>query len=93
MNDYADEGAVTLITDGAKLYIPVADMVDFAEEKERLTKEKEKLEGEVSRLEKKLSNSEFVNKAPEKVVAIEREKLEKYKAQLKDTVDALEKIK
>ena len=93
VSDYADEGAVTLITDGAKLYIPVADMVDFAEEKERLTKEKAKLEDEVARLEKKLSNAEFVAKAPEKVVAVEREKLEKYKAQLKDTVDALDKIK
>ncbi len=93
VSDYSDDGAVTLITDGAKLYIPVADMVDFAEEKERLTKEKDKLEGEVSRLEKKLSNPEFVSKAPEKVVAIEREKLEKYRAQLTDTVEALEKIK
>jgi len=93
VSDYADEGAVTLITDGAKLYIPVADMVDFAEERERLTKEKAKLEGEVTRLEKKLSNAEFVSKAPEKVVAVEREKLEKYKTQLADTVEALEKIK
>ena len=93
VDDYTDEDAVTLITDGAKLFIPVADMVDFAEEKERLTKEKEKLENEVGRLEKKLGNDEFVKKAPEKVVAAEREKLEKYKAQLKDTVSALEKIK
>ena len=93
VSNYVDDGAVILITDGAKLYIPVADMVDFAAEKERLTKEKERLQGEVTRLEKKLSNEEFVNKAPEKVVAVEREKLEKYKAQLNDTVDALEKIK
>ena len=68
-------------------------MVDFAEEKVRLTKEKAKLEDEVSRLEKKLSNAEFVAKAPEKVVAIEREKLEKYKTQLADTIEALGKIK
>ncbi len=93
VSDYTDDGAVTLITDGAKLYIPVADMVDFAEERERLTKERDKLQDEVLRLEKKLANNEFVSKAPEKVVAVEREKLEKYKAQLKDTLDALGKIK
>ena len=93
VKEYTGEDAVTLITDGATLYIPVADMIDFAEEKERLTKEKEKLENEVSRLEKKLSNDEFVKKAPEKVVMIEREKLEKYKAQLENTLEALLKIK
>ena len=68
-------------------------MVDFAEEKERLTKEKAKLEDEVTRLEKKLSNPEFVSKAPEKVVAVDREKLEKYKTHLADTDEALKKIK
>ena len=93
VHDYSDEGSVTLITDGAKLYIPVEDMVDFAEERERLSKEKLNLEQEVSRLEKKLSNPDFVAKAPEKVVNIEREKLIKYQEQLKDTISALEKIK
>ena len=41
--------------------------------------EREKLDGEIKRVEGKLANTEFVSKAPEKVVNAEREKLEKYR--------------
>ena len=56
----------------------------FTNGKARLTKEKETAQKEIERLEKKLGNPEFVAKAPEKVIAGEKEKLEKYTAQLKN---------
>ena len=52
-------------------------MVDTEKEKARLNSELTKVQGEIDRLVKKLSNEEFVKKAPEKVVALEKEKLEK----------------
>ena len=48
-------------------------------ERERIAKEKIQMEKEISRLEGKLSNQGFLAKAPEAVVAKEKEKLEEYK--------------
>ena len=77
---YEDEGAVSIVTDVATVYIPLADMIDFEAEKKRLTAELSKIEGEIARVEGKLSNESFVAKAPAAVVNAERAKLEKYKA-------------
>ncbi|MBE6688164.1 MAG: valine--tRNA ligase [Ruminococcaceae bacterium] len=92
-DDYSDENSVTIITDNAKFYIPLNEMLDFAKELERLTKEKEKTQGEIDRIEKKLSNQAFVAKAPAAVVAAENEKLEKYKETLANILSAIERIK
>ena len=79
-----DDKAVSIGTDSAKFYIPMNDIIDTEKERARLTKEKETAQKEIERLEKKLGNPEFVSKAPEKVIAGEREKLEKYTSQLKN---------
>ena len=66
---FADLGnVVTIITDDAKLYIPLGDLVDFEAEKKRLEKELAAAEDKLAFINKKLSNPGFVNKAPEKVV-------------------------
>ena len=52
-----------------------SELIDLEEEKQRLATEREQLEKEKQRLENKLANSEFVNKAPAKVVENERAKL------------------
>ena len=77
---YTEEGAVSIVTDAVTIYIPLADMIDFEKEKARLTKELEKTAGEIARLSGKLSNAGFLAKAPEAVVAMEKEKLAKYEA-------------
>jgi valyl-tRNA synthetase len=71
------------------IYLPLAGMVDQAEEKARLEKELKEAESHIQRLEKLLAG-DFANKAPAHLVAKEREKLagyqdtaEKIKAQLK----------
>lgn len=86
------EGTVRIVTENCEIFIPLADMVDIAAEKERLSKELANAENEIKRAEGKLGNAEFVGKAPEKVVNAEKEKLAKYQAlaeKLKASIAAL----
>lgn len=79
--DAPKQAAVQVVT-GAKIYIPLAGLIDMDAELERLKKEAGRLKGEVERLEKKLANDNFVQRAPQEVVAQEREKLADYRAKL-----------
>ncbi len=92
VESYNDDGAVQIITDSATIYIPLADIVDFEAERERLNKELAATDGEIKRAEGKLSNESFTSRAPEAVVNAEREKLEKYKAKRAGIVEALQAI-
>ncbi|OSM97494.1 valine--tRNA ligase [Lonsdalea populi] len=75
-----DKGPVSVakLVDGAELLIPMAGLIDKASELDRLAKEVAKIDGEISRIESKLANEGFVARAPEAVVAKEREKLTHY---------------
>jgi valyl-tRNA synthetase len=79
------EDAVALVIGSVEIYIPLAGMVDLANEKARLEKELAEAESHIQRLEN-LLGSDFANKAPAALVAKEREKLAGYK-------DTAEKIK
>ncbi len=92
VSSYADDSSVQIITDSATLFIPMADIVDFAAERERLNKELQSVDGEIARCEGKLSNESFTSRAPEKVVEAEREKLEKYRARRAGILEALASI-
>lgn len=83
------EDAIKILTDGIELYMPLEGLVNLEEERKRLEVEKLRLEGEVARCEKMLSNSGFVNKAPEAKVKEEKEKLEKYKKMLEKVMESL----
>ena len=72
-------GMVCDITHMAKLYMPLAELVDLAKEKARLEKDLGKKKGELKGLEGKLSNPGFLHKAPEHVVAAEKDRAEKLK--------------
>ncbi len=77
-----DPSAVTIITDDAKLYMPLGDLIDFEAERARLTKERDAVMKDIEFVESKLNNPGFVSKAPEKVVAEQRKNLEVYKEKL-----------
>jgi valyl-tRNA synthetase len=70
--------AAALIVGSVEIYLPLAGMVDLAEEKTRLEKEFKEAQSHIQRLEKLLS-SDFANKAPAALVQKEREKLASYK--------------
>ena len=88
-----DDDAVSTVIHNGVIYMPFAELVDIAKEKERLSKEREKLINEVERVEKKLSNQGFVSKAPEKVIAEEKAKMEKYSTMLKAVEEQIERLK
>ena len=74
---------------GATLYIPFAELVDIAQEIERLKKEQKRLEGELARVNGMLSNERFMSKAPEAKVLEERAKLEKYTQMMEQVKERL----
>ncbi|MBS5537181.1 MAG: valine--tRNA ligase [Eisenbergiella sp.] len=86
------EDAVSVVIAGATCYIPFAELVDIAQEIERLEKEEKKLQGELARVNGMLSNEKFLSKAPESKIAEEKDKLDKYTRmmeQVKERLDAL----
>ena len=87
----APESAVALVGE-MKVLIPMAGLIDKDAELNRLNKEISKLQGEIKRLSGKLSNEGFVAKAPEAVVAKEREKLADYESALQNLEAQYEKI-
>ena len=86
------DGVVSAVFTGGELLIPLADLVDFEAERERLEKEKKRLEDEVARVEKKLSNQGFVAKAPASVVEEEKQKGDKYREMLETVIKRIESM-
>ena len=79
--------------DGAEIFIPLDELVDFEKELERLEKEKSKLQKELDRVNKKLSNQGFISKAPEKLIEEEKQKKDKYKEMYDKVLERLEYTK
>ena len=82
----------SVVTGDAQLYMPMGDLIDFEAERARLGKEKKKVEDDIAFVMKKLGNPKFVDKAPENVVAAEREKADKLRehlAKLEESIAAL----
>ena len=70
----AENGMVSVVTSAAQVFMPLAELVDLAQEKLRVEKELKKNSAELEKLNTKLSNPGFINKAPEQVVAAEKER-------------------
>lgn len=87
------DGAVTVVTADAKIYIPMDELVDKKAELERLNKELEAAEKDLAFNEKKLNNQGFVSKAPEKVVNEVRTTAERFREKItmiKAAIEALQ---
>lgn len=76
------QGMVTVTTHAARLFMPLAELVDLEKEKVRIEKELKKNRAELDKLEAKLGNPGFVNKAPAHVVEAEQDRAEKLRALL-----------
>lgn len=87
------EDAVSIQLADAAVYIPLDELVDLDKERNRLEEERKRLEGELKRCDGMLNNPNFVNKAPEAKIAQEKEKREKYAAQMEKVLAQLEKLK
>ena len=72
----SSKGAITLAAPGATFAIPLAGLIDIAEEKSRLTKTLDKLTKEINGLKTRLMNPNFATSAPEDVVAEAQANLE-----------------
>ena len=87
------DDAVSIVVPDATVYVPLEELIDFAQEIERLTKEEARLSKEIGRAEGMLKNEKFVSKAPEAKVLEEREKLEKYRQMKAQVTERLEGLK
>ena len=86
------EDAVSAVIPSAVLYIPLAELVDTAKERERLEKEEERLTKELARVNGMLNNEKFMSKAPAAKVAEEKAKLEKYTQMMEQVRERLAQL-
>ena len=84
--------AVSVIIEGAEIFLPLEDLIDKEKEIERLAKEKEKLEKELERVRNKLTNEKFIAKAPEKIIQEERDKEKKYTELMEKVLERLKAL-
>ena len=87
------EDMLCVVTADAKLYIPLSQLIDVEKELARIAKEKDNCLRQIAMFEGKLANEQFVSRAPEKVVAAEREKLEKNRALLRQLEESEARLK
>lgn len=86
--------SVTVVTDCAKIFIPLSDIIDVEKEMARLNKEKKAVQKDLDFLNGKLSNQGFLAKAPEKLIEAEKAKLAKAQekmAKIEESIAALNK--
>lgn len=90
--EYNIESAVQVVTEAAKIFIPLDDLIDKQKELERLMKEKAACEKDIAQLSAKANNENFVTKAPAKVVEEIKTKLAKAQellAKIEESINAL----
>ena len=82
----------TAVTDSARFFIPLSEIIDSDKERARLEKEKQKVQKDLDFLRGKLNNQGFISKAPEKLIETEKEKLRKAEekmAKIEESLNAL----
>jgi valyl-tRNA synthetase len=87
------KGSVQMVLDEATVILPIADVVDIAQERARLKKEIDKIDANIEKIEKMLNNKGFLAKAPEEVVEEQRSakaEAENVKAKLSQALKQIE---
>lgn len=85
--------AVSVVIDGASIFMPLSDLIDIEKEIQRLEEKAQKLEQENMRAKNKLNNPDFVSKAPESLVTAEKEKADKFEKMLEEIIHRLNELK
>jgi valyl-tRNA synthetase len=83
------ESSATVVLEGFNVFIPLKGVIDINIEKARLTKKIEEFERQLRFTEKRLKDKNFINKAPENIVALEKDKNSRLKEQKKRTQETL----
>ena len=89
----ASKGQVEVVTHSARVFMPLQELVDVAQELQRIAKEKEKALGHLKGIEAKLANEAFTSKAPANIVQNQRDQAEKLRsliAQLEQSEAAMQ---
>jgi valyl-tRNA synthetase len=89
----APKFAATGIFEDLEIYVPLKGLLNLEEEEERLNKELQKLKQELGILNKKMSNEDFLKKAPPKVVEKEKEKVGLIQTKAEKIQDHLVRLK
>jgi valyl-tRNA synthetase len=79
VNETKPKAAATGVIKGAEVYVPLEGILDLAQERDRLMKEIAKISKDIDVFSRKLSNKDFVDKAPKAVVEKDTAKLEEFK--------------
>jgi valyl-tRNA synthetase len=74
-------GAHAVLRGGAELFVPLADIIDLAQERDRLQKELDRIDNMLRATEGKLGNEQFTARAPADVIEREREKADNFRDQ------------
>ncbi len=93
LEDAAPENALTTVVTGTKVYLPLKGLIDVEKEMARLQKELAGAEQEAKRCSGKLSNANFLEKAPEAVVNKEKEKQAELTAKIAGLKERMETLK
>ncbi len=90
--DFDLGSTMQVVTESARIFIPMGELIDVQKERERLNKEKADCEKEIAFFEGKLSNEKFVSRAPEAVVNQERQKLQKANERLQKILESIQAL-
>lgn len=90
--DSAPKASLQAVVDEATIALPLEGLIDLGAEKERLSKEQAKLEAEIDKIDKKLANKNFVDRAPEAVVAEQHSRRENFVGELEKIKLAMENL-
>ena len=82
--------SATALAEGLELVVPLEGLIDLKLEQERIRKEMERISGLLAGLEKKLSNEDFIRRAPKEVVEKERQKQADFAGKLRKLGESLE---
>jgi valyl-tRNA synthetase len=86
------KGAAQIVLDEATIFVPLAGVIDIAQERGRLKKELDRAKADGEKIEKKLGNEQFIAKANPDVVAEQRQKLDEARLAVTKLTQALDRL-